>query len=101
MRVTLVLDQRQLADARIGLAQLEAVLPRQPHQANAGAIEKLGVGGERDRLLLHGGVDHHLAQLAELHRLGLHSDGETPATELAPSPHPCAGASASATSAPA
>jgi hypothetical protein len=36
----------------------------------------LGVGRERDRLLLHGGVDDHLREVLDIDRLGLDRDRE-------------------------
>ena len=69
MGVTLVLDQRQLADADVGLAQAQSMLLRQPHQPLTGAIEQLGVGGEHHRLRLHGGIDDDARQILRPHGL--------------------------------
>src|SRR3546814_12270854 len=46
MGVALVLDQRALADAGIGLAPDHTLLPRQPDQPRARALQQSGVGGE-------------------------------------------------------
>lgn len=46
MGVGLLLDQRQLADAGIGMAQAHAELFGQPHQPLACAVHELGVGRE-------------------------------------------------------
>ena len=70
MGVALVLDQRELADPPIGLAQLHPVLLGQPHQPLARPVHQLGVGREHHRLRLHRGVDHHAGQIGRLHRLG-------------------------------
>jgi hypothetical protein len=55
--VALVPDQRDLAHPHIGLAQHDAVLLGQAHQALAGPMPQLGVGRKGDRFLLHGCVD--------------------------------------------
>ena len=69
-----MLDQGELADPRIGLAQSHAVPLRQPHQLLAGPVQQLGVGGERHVLGLHRGVDDHPGQFGRLDRLGLDGD---------------------------
>src|ERR1700716_2666769 len=46
VRVALLLDERELADARIGLAQAHAMLFGKPHEALSGAMHQLGVCGE-------------------------------------------------------
>src|SRR5215475_4986908 len=62
MGVALMLDQSQLADPRIGLAQAHAELLRQSHQPLARPVEQLGVGRKHHRLRLHRGVDHNTAR---------------------------------------
>src|SRR5215472_9607204 len=52
MGVALVLDQSQLADPRIGLAQAHAELLRESHQPLARPVEQLGVGRKHHRLRL-------------------------------------------------
>src|SRR5579872_5696240 len=42
--IALVLDQRELANPCIGLAQLDAMPLRQPHQDLAGAVEEPRIG---------------------------------------------------------
>src|SRR5882724_9609397 len=54
MGVALVLDEGQLAEARIGLAQPHAELLRQTHQSLA--RPELGIGREHHCLRLHRGV---------------------------------------------
>ena len=50
-----MLDQSQLADPRIGLAQAHSELLRQSHQPLARPVQQLGVGRERHRLRLQEG----------------------------------------------
>jgi len=69
MGVALVLDQRQLADPAIGLAQADAELRRQPHQPLARPVQKFGVGREHHRLRLHRGIDHNTGEIGRLHRV--------------------------------
>jgi hypothetical protein len=64
--VALVPDQRGLADPRVGLAQSHPVPLGQTDQPLASPMHQLGVGRERDRLLLHGRVDHHLPEVGGL-----------------------------------
>ncbi len=66
--MALVLDQRTLADPGIGLAQSHALRLGQPHQALSGAVQELGVGRQRDRLLLDRGIHDHLAEVGRLGR---------------------------------
>jgi hypothetical protein len=68
--IALVLDERQLADAPIGLTQLYADLVGQPHQPLARPIEELGIGREHHRLGLLRGVDHNPGEVGRLHRRG-------------------------------
>ena len=68
MGVALVLDERELADPRIGLAQLDAELFGQPHQLLARPVHQLGVGREGDVLRLHGGVDDGAGEIGRLDR---------------------------------
>ena len=74
MGVTLVLDQRELAHPRIGLAELYAKPLGQPHQDLTRSVEKSCIGGEHHVLGLHRGVDDDLAQLRGLDRPGLGGD---------------------------
>ena len=69
--IALVLDQRELADPRIGLAQGDAVLLGQPHQPLARPVHQLGVGREHHVLGLHRGVDDHPREVGRLDRPGL------------------------------
>jgi hypothetical protein len=68
--IALMLDQGELAQARIGLAQTHPVALRQPHQLLARPVQKLRIGGERHVLGLHRGVDDHPRQLGGLDCLG-------------------------------
>ena len=74
MGVTLMLDQGELADPRIGLPQLHAQLFGQLHQLLAGPVQQLGVGREGNVLRLHRGVDNDARELRRLHRAGLGRD---------------------------
>ena len=65
-----MLDQRELAHPRIGLAQLDAGFLRQPHQDLAGAVQKPRLGREHDVLGLHRGVDNDAVEIGRLDRLG-------------------------------
>src|SRR5262249_47334138 len=69
MGVALVLDQGQLADPPIGLAQAHAELLRQSYQPLARPGEQLGIGREHHRLRLHRRVDHHTGELGQLSSL--------------------------------
>ncbi len=60
--------RRQLADAPIGLTQLDAKPMGQPHQPLARPLEKLGVGREHHRLRLHRRVDHDASEVGRLQR---------------------------------
>jgi hypothetical protein len=64
-----VLDQSQLADPRIGLAQAHSELLRQSHQPLARPVEQLGVGRKHHRLRLHRRIDHSTGEVGELHRV--------------------------------
>ena len=68
MGVALVLDERELADPRIGLAQLDAELFGQRHQLLARPVDELGVGREGDVLRLHRGVDDGAGEIGRLDR---------------------------------
>ena len=57
--VTLMPDQCQLADAPIGLAEIDPNLSGQPDQALARPVEELGIGREHHVLGLNGGVEDH------------------------------------------
>jgi hypothetical protein len=69
MGVALVLDQSQLADPRIGLAQAHAELFSQTHQPLARPVEQLGVGWKHHRLRLHRRIDHNTGEVGGLHRV--------------------------------
>src|SRR3979409_1844614 len=58
MGVTLMLDQGELADPRIGLPELHAQLFGQLHQLLTGPVHQLGVGREGNVLRLYRGVDN-------------------------------------------
>ena len=97
--IALMLDQRELAHPRIGLAQLDAAALGQAHQDLAGAVEQPRVGREHDVLGLHGRVDDNPIEIGRLDRLGLRGNREALLKQsLKTSPRPCAGASASAKS---
>ena len=64
-----MLDQSQLADPRIGLAQAHAELLRQSYQPLARPVEQLGIGREHHRLRLHRRVDHNTGELGQLSSL--------------------------------
>ena len=68
MGVALVLDEGELADPRIGLAQLDAELFGQRHQLLARPVDELGVGREGDVLRLHSGVDDGAGEVGRLDR---------------------------------
>ena len=72
--VALMGDQSALADALVGLAQGEPVLPGQPDEPLARAMHQPGVGRERHRLGLHRGVDDHLGEVGWLGRAGAGGD---------------------------
>jgi hypothetical protein len=71
MGIALVLDQGELAHPRIGLAQLDALLPRKPDQDLAGTVEQPRLGGEHHVLRLHRGVDDDAVKIGRLDGLGL------------------------------
>jgi hypothetical protein len=60
----------------MGLAQHDAVLLGQAHQALAGAVHQLGVGREGDRFLLDRGVHDHLLEVSGLGGSRAGCDGE-------------------------
>ena len=74
--VALGLDERDLADPGIGLAQGDAVRLCEPHQALSRPVHQLGIGRKGDRLLLHGGVEDHLGEVGGLGRAGPGGDGQ-------------------------
>lgn len=59
MAITPVLNQSELADPRIGLAQNHPAQLRQPHQFLARPVQQPGIGGEHHVLGLHRGIDDH------------------------------------------
>src|SRR5258708_4750904 len=71
MGVTLMLDQGELADPRIGLPELHAQLFGQLHQLLTGPVHQLGVGREGNVLRLHRGVDNDARELRRLHGTSL------------------------------
>lgn len=48
---------RGFDNAKIGLPQLDPVLPRQTADPLDRRVQQLGIGREGDRLRLHGGID--------------------------------------------
>lgn len=54
MGVALLLDQRELADPPVGLAQLDAMPLGAPRQTVESAMHQPGVGRESDSFRLHG-----------------------------------------------
>ena len=70
--VTLMPDQCELADAPIGLAEIDPNLSGQPDQVLARPVEELGIGREHHVLGLNGGVEDHPLGVLRLHRFGLH-----------------------------
>ncbi len=66
MRVALLLNERQFADARIRLTQCDTVLFGEPHQALSRAMHQPRVGRKGDRFFLHDGVDDHLGKVGRL-----------------------------------
>jgi hypothetical protein len=70
MGITLMLDQSELADPRIGLTQPHSMALRQPHQLLARPVQKLRIGGERRVLGLNRRIDDDPRQLGGLDRLG-------------------------------
>jgi len=69
-----VLDEHELADAFVGLAQLEAGLFGEPDDLLARPVGELGVGREGDVLRLHRGVDDDAVEITRLHRAGAGRD---------------------------
>ena len=69
MGIALMLDQRQLADPRIGLAQFDTDMRGKPYQAFPRSVKQLGIGREHHRLRLHRRIDDHARQVLRLHRL--------------------------------
>jgi hypothetical protein len=70
-------DQRDLADARIGLAQTDALELGEPHQLFARPMLQLGVGREHHRLLLHAIASLNIDNdLGEVGRLGAGGDAQ-------------------------
>src|SRR5882757_6197131 len=70
MRVTLMLDQGELADPRIRLPQPDAKIPGQFHQLLTGPVHQLGIGRERNVLRLHRSVDDDAREFRRLQRAG-------------------------------
>jgi hypothetical protein len=69
--IALVLDQRELAHPRIGLAQLDAGSLGKSYEDLAGAVEQPCVGREHDVLGLYRRVDDDAVKVGRLDRLGL------------------------------
>ena len=69
-----MLDEHELADAFVGLAQLEAGLFGEPDDLLARPVGELGVGREGDVLRLHRGVDDDAVEITRLHRAGAGRD---------------------------
>src|SRR5262249_52801519 len=66
----LMLDELDLADPRIGLAQRDAELLGELDQLLPGPVHQLGVGRVGDVLRLHGGVNNDAGEIAWLHGTG-------------------------------
>lgn len=62
MRVATCLEAKQSAFLCEGLFEFDASALRSRHQLGAGRLQKLGIGGVRHCLLLHGGVHHDSGQ---------------------------------------
>ena len=56
-----MLDLRELAHPRVGLAQIKPRLLRQSHQLLTGPVEQLGIGGEHHVLRLYCRIDDYAA----------------------------------------
>jgi hypothetical protein len=76
VRVTLMRDQRVLADALIGLPQRHAVLLRQPNEPFVGSMHELGVRWKSDGLFLHRRVDDDPGEVGRLRRACLRRHGQ-------------------------
>jgi len=72
--IALLLDERVLADPRIGLPQIDAELLRKAHQAFTGAMHQPCVGRESHRLRLHRRIDDHLGEVGRLCRASARRD---------------------------
>ena len=75
--IPLMGDQRMFADPLVGLAQPDAGLLRQLHQALAGSMHELRVGRKGDRLGLHRRVDGDLGKVDRLRRAGARGHRKT------------------------
>ena len=69
MRVPALLEEQALADAHVGLPQLDALGLGLLHQPLPRSLVEPSVGGEAHVLLLHGGVHVHALELTHLHQL--------------------------------
>ena len=63
--------RRPLGDARIGLAQSNAVLAGEPPEPPDRRVQELGIGRERDRLRLHGRVHRDAPEVVGAQRARL------------------------------
>lgn len=72
MGVSLMLDQRVLADPDIALAQINARLLGLPDQTLPRPVDQLGIGWKGDVLLRHRGIDNSLGKVPGLGRAHLY-----------------------------
>jgi len=63
--------RRGLGNAKIGLPQLDPVLPRQAVEPLDRRVQQLGIGREADGLRLHGGIDRDPLEVLAAQRAGL------------------------------
>lgn len=63
--------RRGLGNAKIGLPQLDPVLPRQAVEPLDCRVQQLGIGREGDGLRLHGGIDRDPLEVLAAQRAGL------------------------------
>jgi len=76
MGIALVHDERDLADALVGLAQLDAAPLGERDELLARPVHQLGVGREGDVLRLHRGVNDDAVEIGWLHGAGAGRDRE-------------------------
>ncbi len=66
MRIALPLDESELADPHIGLAQRDAMLFGEPHKPLAGAVHQPRIGWKAHRLRLHCRIHNDLGKVSRL-----------------------------------
>jgi hypothetical protein len=76
MRVALMADQREFADADIGLSPRHTMLVRQPHQALTCAMQQLGIGWEGERWPAKFGQRYKWKSLPERGTFGVNQERE-------------------------